>query len=75
MKKEFLILFALPVAAAVIYLEGALFFANRFQFHTSLNGRNVSLMTARQTEAGLQGSADSYKLTIQGRDGLSDTIN
>ena len=74
MKKGFLILFALPVAAAVIYLEGALFFANRFQFHTSLNGRNVSLMTARQTEAGLQGSADSYKLTIQGRDGLSDTI-
>ena len=74
MKKGFLILFALPAAAAVIYLEGALFFANRFQFHTSLNGRNVSLMTARQTEAGLQGSADSYKLTIQGRDGLSDTI-
>lgn len=74
MKKPLVICGALIAGAAVIYLQSALFFANRFQFNTRINGQDVSLKTAQEAKRLLLASTDNYALILRGRDDLTDMI-
>lgn len=72
------------LAAAVVVLivvlggtygAGYVYFSSHFGFHTTLNGTDVSLMSADEVEEALLSAADDYVLTITGRGGVTDTIS
>lgn len=74
MKKIYIIPAAVVGAAAVLYLEAALVFTGRFPFHTTINGADVSLMTAAAAQKAVEGNADNYTLKLTGRNNLEDSI-
>lgn len=74
MKKGFVIAGSIVCAAALLYLEASLAMIGRFPFRTYINGGDVSLQTPEQAAANAQAGTSSYTLTINGRNGLQDTI-
>lgn len=62
------------LAAAAIYIESSLLFVNRFPFHTTINGVNVSLLSEQAAIRKLTNLPAHYVLTINGRGNLQDTI-
>lgn len=61
-------------AAAVTYLGLTLFFTKHFFFNTIINGENYSVSAVNAVQNGFLDTSSQYVLTINGRDGLTDTI-
>lgn len=62
-------------AAALVYLEGATVFAERFPLGSTVNGTDVSLKTVAEAESTCAlTDPSSYTLTITGRDDFNATI-
>jgi len=61
-------------ATAVTYLGLSLFFTKHFLFNTIINGENYSVSAASSVQDGILDTSSQYVLTINGRDGLTDTI-
>lgn len=71
------ILIILGAAAGVLaaaYAAGLIYFSGHFAFHTTLNGTDVSCQNASQAESLIAQAADSYTLTIHGRNQVDGTI-
>ncbi len=71
------ILIILGAAAGVLaaaYAAGLIYFGSHFAFHTTLNGADVSCQNAAQAESLIAQAADSYTLTIHGRNQVDGTI-
>ncbi len=71
------ILIILGAAAGVLaaaYAAGLIYFGGHFAFHTTLNGADVSCQNAAQAESLIAQAADSYTLTIHGRNQVDGTI-
>lgn len=60
------------VAAA--YVAGVVFFSGHFLWNTSLNGVDVSGMTALQAQATIETMVQNYELQIQERENRTETI-
>lgn len=60
------------VAAA--YVAGVVFFSGHFLWNTSLNGVDVSGMTALQAQATIETLVQDYELQIQERENRTETI-
>ncbi len=75
MKRRVLyIIITVITAAAVSYLGLALFFTRHFFFNTIINGENYSVSAVNSVQNGFLDTSSQYVLTINGRDGLTDTI-
>lgn len=75
MKRRILyIIITVITAAAVTYLGLALFFTKHFFFNTIINGENYSVSAVNTVQNGFLDTSSQYVLTINGRDGLTDTI-
>ena len=61
-------------AAAGAYFGDAVYFDGRFPYRTSLNGVDISCMTADEARAALEASYADYHLEVRGRDGLTEDI-
>jgi len=59
---------------AVTYLGLALFFTKHFYFNTIINGENYSASAVSSVQDGFLDTSSQYVLTINGRDGVTDTI-
>ncbi|MDE7203913.1 MAG: hypothetical protein K2O91_18930 [Lachnospiraceae bacterium] len=68
------IIITVITAAAVTYLGLALFFTRHFFFNTIINGENYSVSAVNSVQNGFLDTSSQYVLTINGRDGLTDTI-
>lgn len=68
------ILITVITAAVVTYLGLALFFTRHFFFNTFINGENYSVSAVNTVQNGFLDTSSQYVLTINGRDGLTDTI-
>lgn len=64
----------IPVFILAIYLGGVLFFSNHFSWNTSLNGVDVSFMTAAQAQQAIEAMIQNYQLEIRERDGETEYI-
>ena len=65
------------ITAAVLLLTygaGGLFFSSHFMWNSSLNGVDVSLLTAEQAQGKLETMVEQYELEILERDGERETI-
>lgn len=58
----------------VVYLTGAIFFANHFLLNSQINGVDVSLMTPEQAQLAIETALEDYKLEIQEQDGKTELI-
>lgn len=58
----------------LLYLGFVIFFSNHFLFHTHINGIDVSCKTVSDAEKLLSEEVATYKLTINGRKDITDTI-
>lgn len=58
----------------VVYLTGAIFFANHFLLNSQINGVDVSLMTPEQAQLAVETALEDYKLEIQEQDGKTEVI-
>ncbi len=75
MKRRVLfIIITIVTAASVTYLGLALFFTKHFFFNTIINGENYSVSAINSVQNGFLDTSNQYVLTINGRDGVSDTI-
>lgn len=75
MKRRILyIMITVITAAAVTYLGLTLFFTKHFFFNTIINGENYSVSAVNAVQNGFLDTSSQYVLTINGRDGLTDTI-
>ena len=75
MKRRILyIVITVIAAAAVTYLGLALFFTKHFFFNTIINGEDYSVSAVNTVQSGFLDTSSQYVLTINGRDGLTDTI-
>lgn len=57
-----------------IYIGAALYFSGHFYSGTSINGLDCGMMTAQQAKKQMQDKVREYVLTIQERDGKTETI-
>ncbi len=65
------------ITAAVLLLTygaGGLFFSSHFMWNSSLNGVDVSLLTAEQAQGKIETMVEQYELEILERDGERETI-
>ncbi len=75
LQKRILIIAGCVVGVLVlIYLGVSVFFMNRFLFRTTLNGMDVSAMTAAAVEEKEASGVEAYELTITCRDGSVYTL-
>lgn len=75
MKRRVLyILITVVTAAAVAYLGLTLFFTKHFYFNTVINGERYSASAVNSVQNCFLDTSSQYVLTINGRDGLTDTI-
>ncbi|MCM1495448.1 MAG: L,D-transpeptidase family protein [Bacteroides sp.] len=58
----------------LLYGAGSLFFSSHFMWNSSLNGVDVSLLTAEQAQEKLEDMVEQYELEILERDGERETI-
>lgn len=68
------IIITVVTVAVVTYLGLALFFTKHFFFNTVINGENYSVSAISSVQNGFLDTSSQYVLTINGRDGLTDTI-
>ncbi len=71
------ILYVVVVVAAIVtlvYLGLALFFTKHFYFNTFINGENYSAGSVNSAQNFVLDTSNHYTLTINGRDGITDTI-
>lgn len=60
---------------AVIYIGTAMFFNSHYLPNTTINGQNFSGKKAADVESYLKKQVSGYSLTVQEKDGQSDTIS
>ena len=60
---------------AVIYLAFAFYFHSHFLFHTKINGMDSSCATVSDVEDKIRNGIDGYTLSIEERDGKTETIS
>ena len=60
---------------AVIYLAFAFYFHSHFLFHTKINGTDSSCATVSDVEDKIRNGIDGYTLSIEERDGKTETIS
>lgn len=60
---------------AVVYLAFGIYFKSHFLFRTTINGLDSSGQSISQVEDEISDEIDSYVLTLEERDGKSETIN
>lgn len=58
---------------AVIYLAFAFYFHSHFLFHTKINGTDSSCATVSDVEDKIRNGIDGYTLSIEERDGKTET--
>lgn len=58
----------------VAYLGLVLFFTNHFYFNTAINGEDYSICSVETVQHRIMDVSSQYVLTVNGRDGLTDTI-
>lgn len=73
-KKVLYAVVAVAGIATLVYLGLALFFTKHFYFNTFINGENYSAGSVSSTQNLVLDTSNQYTLTINGRDGLTDTI-
>jgi len=66
---------AVIVVLLAAYLYGVVVFESHFQINTTIDGRNMSFLTATEAEAKLADNAANYTLAIVGREGLEVDLN
>ncbi|MCD8161374.1 MAG: L,D-transpeptidase/peptidoglycan binding protein [Clostridiales bacterium] len=69
-----LIIAIVLVILAFGYLMGARYYATHFPRNTTVNGIDVSNTTADNVKLALNNNVQSYVLTIQERDGVTETV-
>lgn len=62
-------------AVVLIYLCTAIYFKNHFYFGSKINGINVSGMTVEEVESTFDSKFQSYSLTLEERNGLTENIS
>lgn len=60
--------------AAVVYLAGVAYFSTHFLWNTTLNGVDVSFLSASQAQYAIEKVIDDYQLEIQTRGGETEII-
>lgn len=73
-KKILYVMVAVAAIIALVYLGLALFFTKHFYFNTFINGENYSADSANSAQNLVLDTSNHYTLTINGRDGLIDTV-
>lgn len=58
----------------VVYLGASFFFSSHFYFNTSINGEDYSAKSVGYVQDHIMDTSGHYILTINGRDGVTDTI-
>ncbi len=61
-------------ALVVVYIALSIFFLNHFSFRTTLNGRDVSMLSVESTKQLFTKAVDEYRLVIYARNGITDEI-
>jgi hypothetical protein len=75
MTREMKIIVGVLAASAAAYVAVAMCFRTRFMPNSTLNGMNVSLKSTAEVEQMMRSDASGYRLTITGRDGVTDSIS
>lgn len=73
-KKALGIAVASVCVIAVVYLGAALFFTKHFYFNTVINGEDYSACSVESAQNRIRDNSSRYVLTVNGRDGLTDTV-
>ena len=73
-KKILYVVVAVAAIVTLVYLGLALFFTKHFYFNTFINGENYSADSANSAQNLVLDTSNHYTLTINGRDGLIDTV-
>lgn len=73
-KKILYVMVAVAAIIALVYLGLALFFTKHFYFNTFINGENYSADSTNSAQNLVLDTSNHYTLTINGRDGLIDTV-
>ena len=73
-KKILYVMVAVAAIITLVYLGLALFFTKHFYFNTFINGENYSADSANSAQNLVLDTSNHYTLTINGRDGLIDTV-
>ena len=73
-KKILYVMVAVAAIIALVYLGLALFFTKHFYFNTFINGENYSAGSVNSAQNFVLDTSNHYTLTINGRDGITDTI-
>lgn len=71
---KYIIVGSVTGALLLIYLGFSLFFAGHYFFRTTINGVDVSLKNEAAAQKLVQQKATEYKLTITGRDEMTETL-
>ncbi len=66
--------FALALLLLIVYLAGVVHYSKRFLSGTSLNGTDLSGKTIEEAQEAMQESADSYVLSLTGRNSAAAEI-
>lgn len=74
-KKVLYVVVAVAAIVTLVYLGLALFFTKHFYFNTFINGENYSANSVNGAQNLVLDTSNHYTLTINGRDGLTDTIS
>ena len=73
-KKILYVMVAVAAIITLVYLGLALFFTKHFYFNTFINGENYSAGSVNSAQNFVLDTSNHYTLTINGRDGITDTI-
>ena len=73
-KKVLYVVIAIAATITLVYLGLALFFTKHFYFNTFINGENYSASSVNSAQNLVLDTSNHYTLTINGREGLTDTI-
>ncbi len=73
-KKILYVVVAVAAIVTLVYLGLALFFTKHFYFNTFINGENYSAGSVNSAQNFVLDTSNHYTLTINGRDGITDTI-
>ncbi len=73
-KKILYVVVAVAAIVTLVYLGLALFFTKHFYFNTFINGENYSVGSVNSAQNFVLDTSNHYTLTINGRDGITDTI-
>ena len=74
-KKKLIIAGAIVGGLLVIYIGISLYFINRFDFRTTINGMDCAGKTAEQAKEIIASKAEAYELEILERDDKSEKIS